>query len=415
LLLGQRSGVKAEPIHMEAEELTRHMAFLGASGSGKTTAALCLIEQLLERGIPVVLLDRKGDLCRYADPSAWAEMGEHQAGRREALRKRLDIALFTPGNPVGRPLTIPVVPDDLDQLPTHEREQLAGYAAAAVGSMLGYKASNPYQERQVILAKAIELLGASSGSEVSLATVRKLIEDRDADLLAAVGGFDDKQYKKLVDELLRLAHQQKALLGGKAEPLEIDLLLGRGKHARPGKTRLSIVSTHFLSDAATTDFWVAQLLLALTRWLPKNPASNLQAVFLFDEADLYLPATRQPATKAPMEGLLKRARSAGIGLFLATQSPGDFDYKCRDNIRSWLVGKVKEPTALKKLKPMFADSPLDVGGKLPTLTAGEFYLLREKEIAPARTQLSLLRTEQVPEDRIVELARLGQPPKESSP
>ena len=61
---------------------------------------------------------------------------------------------------------------------------------------------------------------------------------------------------------------------------------------------------------SVVEFWVAQLLLALDRWRTKNPAPHLQAVFLFDEADLYLPAVRQPATKAPMESLLRRARSA---------------------------------------------------------------------------------------------------------
>ena len=53
------------------------------------------------------------------------------------------------------------------------------------------------------------------------------------------------------------------------------------------------------------------------------------------------PAVGKPATKGPMEGLLKRARSAGIGLFLATQSPGDLDYKCRDQILTWLLGRVQ--------------------------------------------------------------------------
>ena len=40
-----------------------------------------------------------------------------------------------------------------------------------------------------------------------------------------------------------------------------------------------------------------------------------------------------------MEGLLKRSAVRGIGLFLATQSPGDLDYKCRDQILTWLVGR----------------------------------------------------------------------------
>ena len=92
-------------------------------------------------------------------------------------------------------------------------------------------------------------------------------------------------------------------------------------------------------------------------------SATVAAVVLFDEADLYLPAVRQPATKEPMENLLKRARSAGLSLLLATQSPGDFDYKCRDNIRSWLVGQVKEETALRKLKPMFSEVRREFPGR----------------------------------------------------
>jgi hypothetical protein len=34
--------------------------------------------------------------------------------------------------------------------------------------------------------------------------LRKLIEDRDEALLNAVGGFDDRQYKRLGDDLLTL-------------------------------------------------------------------------------------------------------------------------------------------------------------------------------------------------------------------
>ncbi len=91
---------------------------------------------------------------------------------------------------------------------------------------------------------------------------------------------------------------------------------------------------------------------------------------------------------------------------LATQSPGDFDYKCRENIRAWLVGRVKEQPALAKLKPMFSDSKMDVTAKLPAQQTGEFYLMREKEIIALKSARSLIETKQVPETRILELARL---------
>ena len=65
--------------------LKRHAAVLGGSGSGKTTLALCIIEQLLLRGTPAVLIDRKGDLCSYANPDVWrAHRGRVQRAARRA-------------------------------------------------------------------------------------------------------------------------------------------------------------------------------------------------------------------------------------------------------------------------------------------------------------------------------------------
>ncbi len=178
----------------------------------------------------------------------------------------------------------------------------------------------------------------------------------------------------------------------------------RGAAATPGRTRLSVVNTQLLGSDPTVDFWVAQLLLCIDRWRAKSPSDALQAVFFFDEADKYLPATSKPASKAPMEGLLKRARSAGVGVFLATQSPGDLDYKCRDQVLTWLVGRVQQPTAIAKLKPMFERRP-DAADKLAGQSAGEFYLVREAGVSPIQVSLNLVPTEQLPEDRILTLAR----------
>lgn len=68
-----------------------------------------------------------------------------------------------------------------------------------------------------------------------------------------------------------------------------------------------MISTKFLGETANVQFWVAQLLLELSRWSSKHPSSDLQAVVLFDEADMYLPAIGKPASKQPME----RAAEAG--------------------------------------------------------------------------------------------------------
>jgi hypothetical protein len=408
VVLGRTSSVTPAPVTFEPNEFAQHAAFLGGTGSGKTTAALNLIEQLLARGVPAVLLDRKGDLCRYADPHAWnrALSEPSRTAVRQALQEKLDVALFTPGEPNGRPLALPVVPPGFDQLPEADRERFAQYAAAALGSMIGFKSGDADKGQRAILAKAIETLATRPEAVITVTALRSVIEEQDDALLNAIGGgYPDKYYTNLAQRLLTLELNNKQLLSGD-ERLDVDALLGTGPHGRPGRVRLSIVSTRFLGDVAKVDFWVSQLLVAVSRWCARSPQAHLQAVFLFDEADLYLPAgTRQPATKAPMEDLLKRARSAGVGVFLATQSPGDFDYKCKENVRTWLIGRVKEQRGLDKLKPMLAAAKGNVIDRLAGQATGEFYLVRESSVTPVRSDESFLRTEQMPEDQIAELAR----------
>src|ERR1044072_4337448 len=99
---------------------------------------------------------------------------------------------------------------------------------------------------------------------------------------------------------------------------------------------------------------------------------------MFEKAYAYISANSKPATAEPLQSLLKRARSAGLGMMLATQSPGDLDYKSRDQIPSWFIGPVGEDTALRKLKPPFqSESGLDPATALPGQTVGEFHLVQE--------------------------------------
>lgn len=393
---------------LEPVELTRHAAFLGGTGSGKTTVALNVIEQLLLCGIPAILVDRKGDLCEYARPEAWSRPLDDPAltERRQQLRDRVEVALYTPGNPQGRPLSIAVAPVGLGQTGSYERGQIARYAAAALAGMMNYSTKGTDPARQAILANAIDLLAQlESGGTVTLPGLIDYIAEKDAGLVNAVGRLDTKLFERLVQDLETLRLTRGEFLSARGEPIEAEALLGLGRYAVSGKTRLSVISTKFLGATQDVQFWVSQLLVEMSRWSSRSPSSRLQAVLLFDEADLYLPAMRQPPTKEPMEDLLKRARSAGLGLLLATQSPGDFDYKCRDNIRSWFVGRVKEPTALAKMKPMLSDCRVDVTDRLATQATGEFHLLRDGAVTSLRAGRSALLPEQLPEDEILTLAR----------
>ena len=410
ILAGRNTAGRAGPITLNTSVLKRHSAVLGGSGSGKTTLALSVIEQLLLKGIPAVLIDRKGDLCSYANPDVWRadenEFSERRA-EREKLADAIDVAVYTPGRASGRPISITLLPTGISELPEHEQQLLANLSAAALGEMLHLKNSATHQKQSGTLSVALRILGSRHTREVTLADLIHLLEEEDEELTDLTQRMDPsgKIRRDLVAQLDSLRHRNAALFEGGGEPLRMESLLGLGPFARDGRTRLSIIYTGFLGDNENILFWVSQFLSEALRFCQRNPNDDLQAVVMFDEADLYIPANAKPATAEPLQSLLKRARSAGLGIMLATQSPGDLDYKSRDQITSWFIGRVREDTALRKLKAAFqSESGLDPAAVLPGQTVGEFHLVQEGLVRSMKAQRSLISAEQVPFDRIEQLA-----------
>ena len=404
--LGYTRSAVADRVDIHPESLVRHGAFLGGSGSGKTTLALTLIEQMLLQGIPAILLDRKGDLCSYANTSAWEKPCNDPriAAYRRLLRDNIEVAVYTPGTigGQGRPLSIAITPIGLGQMPSGERQQIANYCAMALGGILSYKQYGQDKMRIAILGQAIAVLSElQTKNPLSINRLIDFIAEMDPLLINAIGVLDPKHCKKLAEDLQTLSFMAGHLFKTQHEQLSIEQLVGNHQAQR---TQLSIINLGSLGDNANILFWVSQFLLDLNRYAQKHPSGSLQAVVLFDEADLYLPAQGKPSTKEPMENLLKRARSAGIGILLATQSPGDLDYKCRDQISSWFVGKVKENTALSKLKPMLSEAKIDITNKLANQKVGEFFAIRAGDVVSLKANMSLVRAEQVSLDEILALA-----------
>ncbi|MDQ3563664.1 MAG: DUF853 family protein [Pseudomonadota bacterium] len=406
--LGDTREIASTPVTINPSELTRHAAFLGGSGSGKTTLALHLIENLMLAGVPAVLIDRKGDLCSYASDVAWNQplSSPELEARRAELRDTIDIALYTPGREDGRPLCLPVIPEGLAEMKPSERELAAKHTAGALAGMMGYKANGNDLAKTAVLQKALIVL-AQIHPAMNLDDLLRIVHDEDPSLINAVGYLDTKHFKKLVQDLETLRLGNADLVEVRGEKLSAESLF----HAPAGKTRLTIISTKFFYSPVKLLFWIAQFLQEMNRYAGRHPSDQLQAVLLFDEADLYLPATSKPSTKEPMENALKRFRSAGLGLLLATQSPGDFDYKAKDNIRNWFVGRVKEPTALAKMKPMLSEEArTDVASKLPGQGPGQFFVIRDGEVTSLQGTLSLISPKQLPDDEILALAKLGRSP-----
>jgi hypothetical protein len=248
--IGSIVSLRQAPAELELQALRQHAAFLGASGSGKTSLALNVIEQAAERGIGVIMLDRKGDLAAYADAYCWsgADPDAQRVQRMNALRARLDIRTFTPGNPLGCSLRLRAVPADLARQPAHERAQLASFSAQALLSM----AANKTEPAQLaILGKAIEVTAGLASGEPTLRDVISLVADQDESLLAEIGHLDPKHMRKLVDKLEAVRINNAVLLGSHDPPLVLRTPAATAPSSTSGSSTLRAASATVTSRSST--------------------------------------------------------------------------------------------------------------------------------------------------------------------
>lgn len=262
--------------------------------------------------------------------------------------------------------------------------------------MMGYGNSATHRYKVSVLQCAIELHAGER--EVTLEVLSDTISRPDPELLQRVATLQ-RHFAGLAEDLQALKIQRGSLLAGDGEALDLDALLPAS-----GRPRLSIINTAALTEIPMLQFWVSRLLVELGRLAKKRPSPSLQAAVFLDEADNYVPATSSPPTKEPMFELLRRARSGGIGVLLATQNPGDFDYKARDLIGTWLVGRVAQDRAIEKMRNLLGSYP-NVSNRLATQAIGHFFVLTGNKVIELKSDRSMMLTEQIPDTEVAALAR----------
>jgi hypothetical protein len=148
---------------------------------------------------------------------------------------------------------------------------------------------------------------------------------------------EKKRYKLAMElnNIIAAPSFQSWLVG---EPLDIHRLL-RQPNGRP---RVSVFYIAHLNDQERM-FIITLLLESLIAWMRMERGTpSLRALLYIDEMFGYFPPyPKNPPTKEPLMRLLKQARAFGLGLILATQNPGDLDYKGLTNAGTWFIGRLQ--------------------------------------------------------------------------
>ena len=368
----------ADDLVIGSSDLTTHGVVVGMTGSGKTGLAIVLLEEALLAGIPVLIVDPKGDMGNLAltfpdlAPASfqpWVSASDAQAAgvsveelavqtattwkeglasqgigreRIQQLKDAADVTLYTPGSAAGVPLNVlgslnaPALSWD-DEAETL-RDEIEGTVTSLLG-LVGISADPLSSREHVLLSNLIENawragrdldLGALIG-EIQSPPLRKLgVFEIDA-------FFPPKDRTELALKLNALIASPAFAAWGDGAPLDPQSLL----FTPEGKARAAIVYLAHLSDEERM-FVTTLVFSKLVTWMRgQSGSSDLRALAYMDEVAGYLPPTAAPPAKKPLLTILKQGRAFGLGLVLSTQNPVDLDYKAMSNAGTWLVGRLQ--------------------------------------------------------------------------
>jgi hypothetical protein len=368
-----------EVVYYDSRDLTTHAVVVGMTGSGKTGLCIDLLEEAVLDNIPAIVIDPKGDITnllltfpnlRPEDFAPWINPDDaRRAGldlaeyardvaqqwrdglaswsivppRIAAMKNAAQFSIYTPGSDAGLPVSI------LDSLRApregwvgfeeSHRERINGLVTALL-ALIGRQVE-PVKDREHVLVANIFENAWKSGRDLTLEDIILQVQKPP---FAKLGVFDvdtffpEKDRFKLAMELNNIIAAPSFQTWITGEPMDISNLL----YTREGRPRVSIFYVAHLSEAERT-FMITLILENMLAWMRTlSGTTSLRAILYFDEVfGHFPPAPRNPPTKEPMLRLLKQARAFGIGMVLATQNPGDLDYKGLSNAGSWFIGKLQ--------------------------------------------------------------------------
>jgi hypothetical protein len=128
------------------------------------------------------------------------------------------------------------------------------------------------------------------------------------------------------------------------------------------------------ADLEEKRFVVQGILQQLYKFLvQKGGSEKLRYVLYMDELAGFLPPPPgNPPSKRLLELLIRQSRAFGLGIILATQSPGDIDYRIMGNLGTRFIGKLRTERDIEKVSVAMGVSPSQLTQDLANLSTGDF-------------------------------------------
>lgn len=337
-------------VNLSLHMMNRHGLVAGATGTGKTRTLQLLAEQLSDAGVPVFMLDVKGDLS-----------GLNQPGVNNAKIEERSQQLNKPFNPSGFPLELYSLSGKLG---AQMRATVLEFGPTLLAKILDLN-----DTQSGVLAVIFKYADDNKMPIIDLNDLKKLVnylaEDEGAEeIKSTYGKISTATSGTILRKIVTIEQQGlSAMFGERSFDIE-DLF-----EKVDGKGTISLLN---ISDVQTQPVLYSTYLLSLLAEIFYNmpEAGDLdkpKLVFFFDEAHLLFKNSSK-AFLEQIETIIRLIRSKGIGVFFCTQAPTDVP----ESVLSQLGNRIQH--ALRVFTPNDADA---LKKTVNTYPRSDFYKIDE--------------------------------------
>jgi DNA double-strand break repair helicase HerA and related ATPase len=337
----------------------RHGLVAGATGTGKTVTLKLLAERFSKEGVPVFLVDVKGDVTGISQPGTMNDI----------IQKKIDSLKLDPPEFSG----LPTIFWDL----YGEKGHPIRTTVSEMGPLLLARVLDLNETQESVLAVIFKLAdddGLLLDNLQDLKAVLGYVEEHAADYKAEYGNIAKTTVGTISRQIISLEQQGVENFFG--EPaLDLNDLI---RIATDGKGYVNLLAADKLIQSpklySTFLLW---LLSELFEQLPEvGDPDKPKFVFFFDEAHLLF--NDAPAIlKEKILQVVRLIRSKGVGVYFITQNPVDIP----DDVLGQLSNRIqhalraytpKEQKAIKQAAETYRTNPkLDVARVVQELEVGE--------------------------------------------
>lgn len=292
-------------VKIPLKTLNRHGLIAGATGTGKTKTIQVLSEQLSSKGIPVLMMDIKGDFSGIAMP------GEEKSFITERHQK-----INIPFSPSSYPVELLSLSD---QSGVRLRATISEFGPVLFSRILDLN-----DTQAGVVSVIFKYCDDNQMPLLDLNDIKKIInyitEEGKEEIANAYGKISTATTGTILRKIIELEQQGADLFFGE-KSFEIDDLM---RIDETGKGYINIIRLNDIQDKPKLfSTFMLSLLAEIYQQMPEKGDSEQPELVLFiDEAHLIF----NEASKAlldQIETIVKLIRSKGIGIYFITQNPMD--------------------------------------------------------------------------------------------